>query len=67
MGVAVGYIVGGQTLGFFVDIDNVSPSEYVHFNLNYYVLFTVTPKNRLYMWRCHFILVVDIWFASNIE
>ena len=26
MGVAVGYIVGAQTLGFFVDIDKVSPS-----------------------------------------
>ncbi|XP_022334492.1 solute carrier organic anion transporter family member 4A1-like isoform X2 [Crassostrea virginica] len=27
VGVAVGYIVGGQTLGFFVDIDKVSPSD----------------------------------------
>ena len=65
MGVAVGYIVGGQTLGFFVDIDKVSPSEYVHFNLNYYVLFTVTPKKSTLYVEMSPILVVDTWFASD--
>jgi hypothetical protein len=31
VGVAVGYIVGGQTLGLFVDIDKVNPNSYVVF------------------------------------
>lgn len=34
VGVAVGYIVGGQTLGYFVDIDKVPQSAWVNYRLN---------------------------------
>ena len=43
VGVAIGYVVGGQTLSLFVDIDKVDASRYVAVDLLY---FGYVFKNR---------------------
>ena len=57
VGVAVGYVVGGQTLSLFVDIDRVDPARYISmfysvFFLHYVALF----------FYCFFLFFFSVFF-----